>query len=164
LRRASGGATRVFRHRLIRHYYELGSGLPRLLQTADVEILRSGFIDESIVCGIVHLGRSRQNPKVFPGWVAHQRICVIRRERDDLIPMKLFRSFSSIVVGLPRNSGGSAPAFHAYMPPGGGMGGMAGKRQRLSVPRSIRKPGEETCGLFHKLITRTQRPEKSPGL
>ena len=40
----------------------------------------------------------------------------------------------------------------------------AGKRQRLPVHRSIRKPGEETCGLFHKLITRTRHPEKSPRL
>ena len=76
---------RAFRHRLIRHSYELGSGLLRLLQPADVEFLRLGFIDELIVCGLVHLARSRQNPKVFPGWVAHQRIRVIRRERNDLI-------------------------------------------------------------------------------
>ena len=66
-------------------FLQLRSGLPRLLQPADVETLRSGFLDESIVCGIVHLGRSRQNPKIFPGWVADQRMRVIRRERNDLI-------------------------------------------------------------------------------
>ena len=75
----------AFRYRLIRHSYELGSGLPCVLQTADVKILGSCFFDESIVCGIVHPGRSRQNPKVFPRRVAHQRIRVIRRERNDLI-------------------------------------------------------------------------------
>src|SRR5688500_9542965 len=30
-------------------------------------------------------GRSRQNPKVFPCWITYKRMCVIRRERNDLI-------------------------------------------------------------------------------
>jgi len=51
--------------------------LPRLLKLADVEALRSSFFAESIVCGIVHLGRSRQNPEVLAGRIAYDRMCVI---------------------------------------------------------------------------------------
>ena len=73
--------------------------LPRLLKLADVEALRSSFFAESIVCGIVHLGRSRQNPEVLAARIAYERMCVIRRERDDLATMPIERP--DHLVGRP---------------------------------------------------------------